>query len=1380
MSDQSPPPKPKPGSLRDRIAAFEKSGASQAPAPPPPRPKPGGATWKPKVPSPPSSPRSNIDNDKKPGGMSATDAKESIGRGGSLKERMAALQGRGGFGAPAPPVAPKPLEKPKWKPPPVVSPPVDDEPSETPARKSVDVPSAEATGETPDPPTSPPVASGTEGEAQADKPDEDEAHKEDADPEEEERQRRAAIAARMARLGGARVGMGMPVFGKPVPAKKPSLPPQDMPAEEPKKSEEHEVSPPVTDPTSAPVSSPPETQLTTEPDGSAPKDSVSADEATSPEIVALPPPRAPVSMPVPAAPRRAAPPRRKAAKSPAPPEEPTPPTSAADSSEVSEKVEQPTTVASSETLAVPEQHEPELIQEPVPEPDKLPTPPSPTPASLPEEVVVAEVSVEKDTTPSPSDQAQDEVASAALVDAAPSQDDTPATPASDKVPDVPKTVTPVVEKAESSPTEEIRPSPASLPEAKDEDPKLVLTVETTETPDTEEEDETARRARVAARLAKMGAVNPFAPPPQRRDSDLTSPVHAPDPLKESKEPEAPHVEPPSPQPVETSITASIPEAKTADDDDVHSKNDDETKEISDVTESRARPDKRESVKEIPKPSGDRIELSEPDHPDTTQTEESQPPVVDVASSDEDEVNEAPPPPPPPRHSRQSLPPPRRVLQEEPSEEPANVEDVVEPPAVVPPPTQHPVHPHRAIPSVPPPSEPTRLPPRPVDDDDEPIEPSEPTRYVPLRTASSSSDQPTEYSRDSVVPHPTRSLPPLRSPQVRLMNDEPQTPLSQPDDEALPTIPRFSPPSLDDDVQVRSASPPESKRSEEQQEEQEEEEIEEETISPVPPPRSFRMPELTTVTNREVLDESEGDPIDPTFHSPISPKSSQVNLRLEASHDAPSPPVPAPVDEEQQRRQTIAERMAKLGGVRVGGPPLMRKPPVPAPEYHETVAAEDERHEEVPPEEPEEEDEQARRQRILARLAGGGGMRLGMIPPVAQGHQTHSSSASKQPEELPVPPPHRIQHAARSPPPVETDSEHESSTFSDDGVKVEAEESELEEVSHEDADVPPPVPVRMGRHPSIDSTNTVRSIPQASRPPIPKVNLSARRTSGDSEHQIRHVPPPPQSDYVMVEESTSEPEEVPPPPPPRPMSRPPAPPSRHVPPPPPATEGTDLSASQWELPSIPSTSIEFRTEEPDLTLSNWSEDSAAFAEPPPVPPHTARSESHFPQHEDRPRTSDELIAVWGRVGVQICEVATTLFESSKRALIGDGTYPGFVNAVLNEVPNAAPSRAPFDYGIVIYMQTGNAVQKRLADIMPGDILFLDDVKLKGHKGLQTYHQNAGQGEPLVGVVSDFEAKKSKVRVFQANQHVGQQTVESASYRLEDVKSGVIKVFRVLEV
>ncbi|KAJ6585518.1 hypothetical protein B0H19DRAFT_871453, partial [Mycena capillaripes] len=140
MSDAPPPPKPKPGSLRDRIAAFEKPSTSteNARAPPPLRPKPaGGVSWKPKPPSPPAdnatftaaaegeggAVKSSVGS-----GMSASDAKESIGRGGSLKDRMAALQGRGAFGASTPPAAPVVGTGKKWVPPP--KPPVEEEEEE--------------------------------------------------------------------------------------------------------------------------------------------------------------------------------------------------------------------------------------------------------------------------------------------------------------------------------------------------------------------------------------------------------------------------------------------------------------------------------------------------------------------------------------------------------------------------------------------------------------------------------------------------------------------------------------------------------------------------------------------------------------------------------------------------------------------------------------------------------------------------------------------------------------------------------------------------------------------------------------------------------------------------------------------------------------------------------------------------------------------------------------------------------------------------------------------------------------------------------------------------------------------------------------------------
>lgn len=249
MSDQPlATQKPKPGSLRDRIAAFEKSataGAAPINPPPPPRPKPAGfATWKPKHTSPPSSPPATQTEHAGPSSsMSASDARDSITKGASLKERMAALQNKGAFGAP-PPVGPKPaVEKPKWKPPPIVPSDEGDGPKEA-------MPVVEKT-------LSPPIryertlGDSVQGEGEPTHGGTAEAVNEDTettqDPEDEDRQRRAAIAARMARLGGARVGMAPPIIGKK-PLRRPTqeedqrtvenAKPAESPSLEPTSSEE--------------------------------------------------------------------------------------------------------------------------------------------------------------------------------------------------------------------------------------------------------------------------------------------------------------------------------------------------------------------------------------------------------------------------------------------------------------------------------------------------------------------------------------------------------------------------------------------------------------------------------------------------------------------------------------------------------------------------------------------------------------------------------------------------------------------------------------------------------------------------------------------------------------------------------------------------------------------------------------------------------------------------------------------------------------------------------------------------------------------------------------------------------------------------------------
>jgi len=200
------------------------------------------------------------------------------------------------------------------------------------------------------------------------------------------------------------------------------------------------------------------------------------------------------------------------------------------------------------------------------------------------------------------------------------------------------------------------------------------------------------------------------------------------------------------------------------------------------------------------------------------------------------------------------------------------------------------------------------------------------------------------------------------------------------------------------------------------------------------------------------------------------------------------------------------------------------------------------------------------------------------------------------------------------------------------------------------------------------------------------------------------------------------------------------------------------SSQWELPSIPTANLDFGGNA-DLSLS-WSDAGESVSPDIPTQSSTIRASKAKSQKSpgiEMAMSADDLIAVWGRVGVQVCETATALFEKSKKSLIGDGTYAGFIKAVLEDVPNAAEvAFATGEYGYLIYYQNGSIVQKRASEIMPGDIIEVHDARFKGHKGLQAYQQSVGgSGELVIGIVGEYEAKKLKVKVFQANQHVGQQ-------------------------
>ncbi|THG95679.1 hypothetical protein EW026_g6021 [Hermanssonia centrifuga] len=1482
-----PPPK-KVGSLKDRIAAFENKGPASSPAPAPiPRPKPGGLAWKPRATSPPPSTSEAEHVEKKGPGMSAADAKESIRGGGSLKERMAALQGRGGFGGTAPPAAPpKPAsEKPKWKPPPVVSSPSDEgEESTTPAPAT-----SEATADDEGAGTHhPEETEAAEGEAQ------------EPDPEEEERQRRAAIAARLARLGGARMGMAPPIVGRKPEFKKPSTPKIEEPKEEGERSgpadttaEHSDIagaptirSPPATsEPIEVPVAEKHDTESSQEYFGgknSSATSLLSPDSGTSV-------PRSP-AMPVPAAPRRAAPPRRKAPKSPSPglpahvtdaeiSESPVSGTPQATSSEESKQLQESVHKSMEDEVALGlppvegSHHEVEEethvkedpSEESVQQHEELDARDEEKVSDSPQYTEEIEVSAEHEMG-HPAEVAE--------------QDDVP------------------VEEAFKRESEAV-PADGQAPEASP----------ITEEPlaEAEEEDEAARRKRIADRLRQQGGFNPFSAPARKpsvtegsvdavtredsRDVSRSPPVSPAVERRQSARKDSADSTILSPV-SGLSKRTSLHHQRNVLFESIHAPHDEVSEEPEGFIEGsdgmyeaeHEEPHVQGEDYDLPeeKPTSARdgeVEQSWAEEDRSTVSEQLEAkssdqlregiPVTALTRMDStvpeaaEELHQTSPVPPPPTR-RVSVPPPPRAIPSVPTEssdeEPTPLypagSSIPLPPRFAPedddgnepeedwdePHVEPVVHPSPGGPPrrpVPPPSAPTGREdlryraPSPVEDGP-PAVPvrSLPTSAHPARRSIPPPPAPEPIQEDdhaSITEDSEQSGEASKYSEIDMdaaQSEADYEPESEHESRALPTRGDSltqSSSNYEESFDSRDTSPAASLYSDQS-------DVSEAPLAPALARR--QVPPRLDIDNRPelaVFDDTDGDPIDPTFYSlqrsassltttsilpQVPPNTAQVSVpESDGEEHVPPPPPPQEKkeDEEQSRRQTIAERMAKLGGIRFGAPmpPVARRPPPPEPtregstpiEETESKDHEEPNEDAQEPEEEAEEDEFARKQRIATRLAGMGGMRFGMFPTPAtpnpppsaaqpESHVEHNDGFED--ETPPPPPPPRApprqvppRSAPPPPPPPNDDFEHDSEDQSlSDGVQVEAEESEIEEVSYDDAleEAPPPLPTREGRKgPMTAEPSRPSSIPAGSfRPPVPLGRPPIPPTS-----PITRPPLPPsvsQNDYVIVEQPEVT-EDAPPPPPPRTVSLKRGPPPRSAPPPrPPPQEEPEIPGTHWEH------ALEFGGDT-DLSLSaQWSEDSTQYpssSQPPQPPTKQAIPNSSTTTVSASPAslvhlTADELMAQWGRVGVQIHEVATTLYEKSKKSLIGDGTYIGFIMTVLGHVPNAALPSPPYSsFGYSIYEQTGPAVQKRASDIMPGDIIVLHDAKLKGHKGIQIYHQTVGAGEPLCAIVGDFEAKKSKVKVFQANQHVGQDSVESASYRLEDLKSGSVKIFRVLE-
>ncbi|CEP21018.1 unnamed protein product [Cyberlindnera jadinii] len=139
------------------------------------------------------------------------------------------------------------------------------------------------------------------------------------------------------------------------------------------------------------------------------------------------------------------------------------------------------------------------------------------------------------------------------------------------------------------------------------------------------------------------------------------------------------------------------------------------------------------------------------------------------------------------------------------------------------------------------------------------------------------------------------------------------------------------------------------------------------------------------------------------------------------------------------------------------------------------------------------------------------------------------------------------------------------------------------------------------------------------------------------------------------------------------------------------------------------------------------------------------------------------------GVKVFQFATKLVNST----LTDPLVP----YIISQIPGALPAVGLRSYGATIYSNNNNTDVKQYADFKPGDILAINKAKFQGHGKLHqkiTYEVGFG-GSPFAAVITEFDQEKRKFRVVEVDANG---KVRHSSYKPTDMKSGKMKVFRVV--
>lgn len=165
-----------------------------------------------------------------------------------------------------------------------------------------------------------------------------------------------------------------------------------------------------------------------------------------------------------------------------------------------------------------------------------------------------------------------------------------------------------------------------------------------------------------------------------------------------------------------------------------------------------------------------------------------------------------------------------------------------------------------------------------------------------------------------------------------------------------------------------------------------------------------------------------------------------------------------------------------------------------------------------------------------------------------------------------------------------------------------------------------------------------------------------------------------------------------------------------------------------------------------------------------------------RHEPPPARlrQDQLENYWQLYGQRISEDAAR----KKDTVVGDGSPTALVRELLAPHKDALLPVGTRAYGALVYANLANASVQQFDEIRPGDIITLRNARLQGKHGTmhQKYSMDVGMGNGHVGIVVDWDGTKKKIHAWEQGREKNK--VKMESFRLGDLKSGEVRVWRVV--